>query len=660
MIQKLLSLLSDQKSVDVALLSFPKTPKLPNLTTSLQFWEHEFPQYQSILRTWLATCISEALKTKPTDKWLHASVAQLDGIPSDQQAILLCNMFDAITNDLKTLHKTPGYHSKSSIPDWCCAVVWYAGFTQGHQTSIRMSLDQLATISYKKFPGVGPLAAKLGNACLRAFSCMPGMEGISALFRFKGKVSNRNVLKLTETLLDEAAQRQQMSRSDLEDLSVPSFELDAAQSRVFQLGDVTARMFLHQQSEVVLEWENSAGKKVKSPPATVKTDHATTLKQVQLCSKELQQVLRAQGNRLEAAYLQQREWNFASFTERYVQHPVLQTLASRLIWKFALGDKQDDAIYRNGQWVDCLDRPLLWLTPNTVVTLWHPLGSDPDRVVLWRDWLLEKGITQPFKQAYREIYIVTPPEIRTLSYSNRFAAHIIRQHQFAALAAQRGWHYTLQGQWDSHNTPYLELPLWNHRIEFWVDPQGYEGPVSDSGVFHYIHTDQVRFYRGLQQVNMPDVPPLLFSELMRDVDLFVGVCSIGNDPNWTDTGNDNRFSNYWRSYAFSEELAESGKMRRAALERIIPRLKIAQLCRFTDKYLVVQGKRHAYKIHCGSGNILMSPNDTYLCIVPDSSAKTSTVFLPFEGDRMLSIIISKALLLAEDDKITDETILRQL
>jgi hypothetical protein len=34
--------------------------------------------------------------------------------------------------------------------------------------------------------------------------------------------------------------------------------------------------------------------------------------------------------------------------------------------------------------------------------------------------------------------------------------------------------------------------------------------------------------------------------------------------------------------------------------------------------------------------------------------------LPFEGDQVLSVIVSKVLLLAADDKITDPTILQQL
>lgn len=67
-------------------------------------------------------------------------------------------------------------------------------------------------------------------------------------------------------------------------------------------------------------------------------------------------------------------------------------------------------------------------------------------------------------------------------------------------------------------------------------------------------------------------------------------------------------------------------------------------------------------IHMGSGNILMEPNDQYLCIVPDSRSKATQgdLFLPFEGDNTLSIILSKALLLAEDTRIKDPTIVRQI
>jgi len=97
------------------------------------------------------------------------------------------------------------------------------------------------------------------------------------------------------------------------------------------------------------------------------------------------------------------------------------------------------------------------------------------------------------------------------------------------------------------------------------------------------------------------------------------------------------------------------------LERLVPKLKIGGRCSFLDKFLVVKGTLRTYKIHLGSGNILMEPNDQYLCIVPKQGGPESEpVLLPFEGDRTLSVILSKAFLLADDAKIKDQTILTQL
>jgi hypothetical protein len=78
---------------------------------------------------------------------------------------------------------------------------------------------------------------------------------------------------------------------------------------------------------------------------------------------------------------------------------------------------------------------------------------------------------------------------------------------------------------------------------------------------------------------------------------------------------------------------------------------------------VVRGDLRTYKIHLGSSNILMEPNDQYLCIVPSrgkAEAGKEKLFLPFEGDQTLAVILSKALMLADDRKIADETIVRQL
>ena len=104
------------------------------------------------------------------------------------------------------------------------------------------------------------------------------------------------------------------------------------------------------------------------------------------------------------------------------------------------------------------------------------------------------------------------------------------------------------------------------------------------------------------------------------------------------------------------------KTRKAVLEKLLPRLKIKEIAHIEGKFLIVQGKLRTYKIHIGSTNILMEPNDQYLCIVPSRKKNTQTdkLFLPFEGDRGLSVVLSKAFLLAADDKITDSTIISQI
>ena len=49
----------------------------------------------------------------------------------------------------------------------------------------------------------------------------------------------------------------------------------------------------------------------------------------------------------------------------------------------------------------------------------------------------------------------------------------------------------------------------------------------------------------------------------------------------------------------------------------------------------------------------------HLCIVP-KGAEDDLGFLSFEGDATTNLILSKAMLLAQDDRIEDPTILSQL
>ena len=70
------------------------------------------------------------------------------------------------------------------------------------------------------------------------------------------------------------------------------------------------------------------------------------------------------------------------------------------------------------------------LAAQKTARLWHPAASDLATIFHWRCWLEDHHIRQPFKQAHREVYLITDAERQTGTFSNRFAAHVLRQHPF--------------------------------------------------------------------------------------------------------------------------------------------------------------------------------------------------------------------------------------
>jgi len=523
-------------------------------------------------------------------------------------------------------------------------------------------LTALAAKCFRKIPGKGPLAASLGNACLLALS-QNGLPGVAALARVRSKIRQTNTQETIARYIAQESAKLGVSPAEIEDMAAPDFGLENGQL-VEEFGDYTATLTLA-DGKAEVQWQK-AGKPLKSAPAALKATHADELKELKAAQTQAQQTYTAQRDRLDRSFVDERRLPWPWFAQYYVAHGLLSLLARPLIWRLHRpGGAFQDALYLAETWQDAHGQPVPAPEADTQLQLWHPVLATPPEVLAWRELLERNQIRQPLKQAFREVYLLTPPEERTATYSNRMAAHILKQHQFNSLAKLRGWRYRLLGAYDKgydSETASLPLPAHDLTAEYWVSEVAADGEWNDTGIYNYVSTDQVRFVRGGEPVPLPQVPTLPFSEVMRDVDLFVGVASVGNDPQWRDNSGLAQFRGYWESYSFGD-LGEVAKTRKLALERLVPRLKIGKVSEIKGNFLVVKGHRHVYKIHLGSGNILMEPNDQYLCIVPDRSGKAlgaSAVFLPFEGDAVLSIILSKAQLLMDDDKITDETILRQL
>lgn len=537
----------------------------------------------------------------------------------------------------RLLDLIPERTADPSIANTLRGILWIAGEVDG----LEAQLGDIAAYCFTKEPGYGPRSTKLGNAALIAL----GRRGaVPQLLRLRARLKYASARRVIEEALDDAAASAGLTREELAEIATPTFGFDDSGVWTEEIGEVTAQIELPSSTEVALRFE-TGGKRRKSVPVAVRRDHPNRLKALRAEVRELKGLLPSLRSRLEGLLAVPRTWELETWRERYLDHPMLRHIARRLIWSI---DGQSCA-WNGSQLVD-LDGSIV---EGREVTLWSPIDAETATVRHWRSWLTENEVRQPFKQAHREVYLLTPAERRSELYSNRFAGHVLKQHQLKALGEQRGWSVGLMGAFDSHYTPKKTLDdTWHveYRVDF-IDEES-----TEAGIFLYVSTDQVRFFRNGECVSLAEVPPRLFSESLRDIDLFVGVASIGHDPTWSDQG---PFGDYWRHQAWGD-LSEAGRGRREVLEQLLPKLAIADRCELTEKYLVVRGRRNTYRIHLGSANVLMEPDSRYLCIVEGSSTRANKLFLPFEGDHRLTTILSKALLLAEDDRIEDPTIQAQL
>lgn len=151
----------------------------------------------------------------------------------------------------------------------------------------------------------------------------------------------------------------------------------------------------------------------------------------------------------------------------------------------------------------------------------------------------------------------------------------------------------------------------------------------------------IRFIRTGKWEPLPlqEIPPRLFSEVMRDVDLVVSVAHAGGvDP----------------------EATQSTVEMRAALVRETSAMLKLDNVRLQGSHVLVDGRLNNYSIHLGSAVVHQRPGG-YLCIVPVHAQRRGRLFLPFaDDDPKTAEVMAKVVLLARDHQIKDPSILEQI
>lgn len=602
----------------------------------------------------LGHAMQAAGKSRPSQKWARQAVGLVEaiGVASFSQQLQLW-----MESAKLGWTSQPGWGPKLELgmsdhnQDLLKGLVWAAASLDDE--GLARAVGRFGERCYRKIKDFGPASKKLGNACLHALSEMPNGAGVAHLSRLAGKVRYASGRAQVERALSTAAERAGQSRADIEELAVPDFGLDPAGVRRVPLGEHTAELAIR-AGEVSLGWLRVDGKRQRSVPRAVKEGHAEALKQIKKQAKELKELLEGQAGRLQRLWLEDRRLPLGALRARYLEHPVVGQLARRLLW--AVDDPPNgtvEVIWRDGRLVTLGGEPVA-LPDEAEARLWHILDIDTDdeaqlqRLLVWRDHLDGLQLRQPFKQLWREVY--RPLEPRAAG-DRRFAGHILRQHPFLNLCQTRGWQYTIQGYWDSHNYPTRRLERWGVQASLEVDPVDHK---KDDFIFNYLVTGELRFHAvgdGVlwdHPLTLEEVPPVVFSEVLRDVDLFVGVSSVANEPGFSAADIKQSWRTYWTDNVWGE-LAPLARTRRDVLARVLPRTTLRERAALEDRWLVVRGETDRYRVHLGTANVRRDDSDLPLEVTPDRRARdhVASVFLPFEGDSVLATILARAFMLAE-------------
>ena len=354
------------------------------------------------------------------------------------------------------------------------------------------------------------------------------------------------------------------------------------------------------------------GKELKSIPAALKKNEQVT--DLQEAKKTFTEQYRRTRIMLEEA-MESRTSFIREEIDAMRMNPVLTGMIDSLVF---------EADGQFGLWKD------LKVKKGGEVFVSHPYTMF--KAGVWKDMqamVFENEIAQPFKQVFRELYVKTEEEINAFD-SRRYAGNQIQTKMTVGVLKNRRWVADVE---DGLQKVYYKenIIATIFAMADWFSPSDVEAPTLEWVAFFDRKTGEAMQIR--------DVPDILFSEVMRDVDLAVSVAHAGEvDP----------------------EMSHSTiEMRRAVAEFTCKSFKLKNVT-FTDSHAIIKGTRANYTVHLGSG-IIHLEGGLMINVLPVHSQKRGRIFLPFvDDDPKTAEVISKILLFAEDNKIKDPFILNQI
>ena len=373
------------------------------------------------------------------------------------------------------------------------------------------------------------------------------------------------------------------------------------------------------QSEIIYE---KAGKELKSLPTKLKKDkYIEAIKEVH---KNLKEQYRRSRKMLEEAMEDGIEF-YGYEIENLMTNPVIAPILKSLVFKMG-----NDLGYYVDKKLKSAKKKSVAVKDDSLLKIAHcfDLFESGEWSAYQKD-IFDRELKQPFKQVFRELYVKTVDE-KGRDKSLRYAGHQVQPAKTVALLKTRRW--IIDGQEGLEKVYYKENIIAKiFALADWFSPADIEAPT----------LEEIQFFdrKTFKPILIDEVPDLIFTEVMRDIDLVVSVAHIGDvDP---------------------EASHSTIEMRKAIVEFNCKLFKLKNVT-FTENHALIKGERAEYSIHLGSGLIHQKAGSA-INVLPVHSQHRGRVFLPFiDDDPKTAEIMAKVLLFAQDDKIKDVFILEQI
>jgi hypothetical protein len=278
---------------------------------------------------------------------------------------------------------------------------------------------------------------RLANACVRALRAAGSQAAVRELVALQRSTTHGGVLRDVAAAIEAIAAESGQTPIQLLEATVEAHGLDADRSTalpvaggsaVLKVEDLTTRVF----------FVGDDGRRRASFPAATREQSAEPIAELREQAKIVRKTLASERARLDGLMSAIVTWKLRDWQRLYLDHPITGHLTRRLIWRFEVGSEELVGLPVDRSSISDVAGAVSSVAKATSVSLWHPLDSSAALVHAWKMRLLSELTVQPFRQAFRELYVLTPDEERR-NLSNRFAGHVFRQTQARVLMKRRGW-----------------------------------------------------------------------------------------------------------------------------------------------------------------------------------------------------------------------------